>query len=89
MTAPADLAAQVSRTRDHLRDLRIGTAELGRAYAQLDAATLTTDTLGHPITAEQALAAVHEALADLDRALALADDAATVVQSYTDRLMER
>ncbi|MGH3965416.1 MAG: hypothetical protein ACRDRY_19520 [Pseudonocardiaceae bacterium] len=86
MTAPADLAAQMIFSRDRLRDMREVTADLlNRTYAGLDAATLTRDILGHPLTAEQALTEVHEALAGLDRALAIADHAVTDLLSYTGR----
>ncbi|MFD9669247.1 hypothetical protein ACFWAY_48130 [Rhodococcus sp. NPDC059968] len=49
---------------------------------------MDTNALGHLITAAEALSTAREVLADLERALAMADDAADITQRYTARLKE-
>lgn len=89
MTAPADLDLRLGVARDTLHTLRRTVLDLAREYQALTAGDLDADTLGHPITAAEALNAARDALADVERALAMADDAADIAQRYTSRLKER
>lgn len=89
MTAPDDLDEQMATARDTLRTLRRTVLDLAREYQALTAVDLDTDTLGHPITAAEALNAARDALADVERALVMADDAADIAQRYTSRLKAR
>ncbi|MDT2009960.1 hypothetical protein FXW78_51365 [Rhodococcus opacus] len=89
MTAAADLDEQLGTARDTLHALRRIVLDLAREYQALTALDLDTDKLGHPITAAEALNAARDALADVERALVMADDAADIAQRYTSRLKER
>lgn len=89
MAVPADLYAQLIEARDSLRDVRRVVVELAREYHRLDAAELAVDELGDPLTAHEALTSTHAALADVQNALTIVDDAFDVAQRYTARLKER
>lgn len=83
---PADLHSQTVDALDQLRDLRRTVLDLTNAYVRLDAAHCDVDTLGDPLDVDTAVTRTQDALADVQRALTLADDAFDVAMRTTSRL---
>ena len=88
-TPPADLDVAVGKLLDRVTSARRELVEVTRDYARLDASILAVDELGDPIEPVDALSAARDALADVDRALALAADAIYAAMRHTSRLYER
>ena len=84
--APAALDEQLTATRDQLTAVRRAAVELSRDYHRLVVERLAVDTLGAPLTREEAVVHARDGIDGFIGALALADDAASIAQSYTTRL---
>jgi hypothetical protein len=87
--SPAELDQAVSELLDHVSAARRSLATLKSAYARLDASRLAVDELGDQADPASVLAAAHEGLADIDKALGLAADAIYAAMRHTSRLYER
>lgn len=85
-TTPADLDRQLAATREQLTEVRRAAIELSRDYRHLPLGQLGVDTLGGPLTPGEALSNACDGLDGFIEALALADDAASIAQTYTTRL---
>lgn len=85
-TTPADLDQQLAAIRERLTEVRRAAVELSRDYRRLPMAQLGVDTLGDALTPGEALGNACDGLDGFIGALALADDAASIAQTYTTRL---
>ena len=85
-TTPADLDQQLAAIREQLTEVRRAAIELPREYRHLPIAQLGVDRLGDPLTPGEALSNACDGLDGFIGALALADDAASIAQTYTTRL---
>ncbi|MDV7136812.1 hypothetical protein [Williamsia muralis] len=85
-TTPADLDRQLAAIREQLTEVRREAIELSRDYRRLPIGQLGVDTLGGPLTPGEALSNACDGLDGFIGALALADDAASIAQTYTTRL---
>src|SRR5699024_5322609 len=84
---PAALAETVVALRDNaLADLRRDVTALMHDYAGLDPDHLAVDPAGEPVSADAALDAARDRLAELHRILMLADAAAGELMRYSSRL---
>lgn len=85
-TTPADLDQQLAAIREQLTEVRRAAIELSRDYRHLPIGQLSVDTLGDPLTLSEAVGNACDGLDGFIGALALADDAASIAQTYTTRL---
>lgn len=85
-TTPADLDRQLAAIREQLTEVRRAAIELSRDCRHLPIGPLGEDTLSDPPPPGEALSNACDGLDGFIGALALADDAASIVQTYTTRL---